>query len=272
MRKNKLSFLDFLWLGREQWITCPHPLARVFIRWLGPLGIHTRIRSAHILQVIEKLPLPPKARVLDAGCGHAYASFWLARHHTDWEIWGVDINAEIIKQNQRAAYILGLRNLHFQVGDVTALNISVPYDLLFSIDVLEHLRDDVRALSSWRQAINQNGWLVLHVPLRHQMQKRIFPAFRHHTVSDHLRDEYTEDEIKTKLRQAGFVLLSTTYGFGTWGELAFELNYLFWQQPWLRTVFALLTFPIANIAGYIDSQFVPDHGNSLILLAQIALP
>lgn len=268
MEKGRLTFLDFLWMGREQWLAHPHPLARMFIRWLGPLGVHARIRNAHTLRLIEGLPLPPRARVLDAGCGHAYVSFWLARHHTDWEIWGVDVDGEVIERNRRVASALGLRNLHFREGDVTTLDTAAPLDLVFSIDVLEHLDDDVGALSSWRQAVSRAGWLVLHLPLRHQMQRRILPVFKRHIIADHVRDEYTVEEIEAKLAQAGFTVHSVAYGFGVWGELAFELNYLFWWRPWLRALLALSTFPLAIPLGYVDSCFSPRRGNSLVLLAR----
>lgn len=268
VKQNPLTFLDFLWLGREQWLTYSHPLARLFTRWLGPLGVHTRIRNAQVLRVIKGLSLPYRARVLDAGCGHAYASFWLARYHPDWEIWGIDINSEVIGGNQRTASALGLRNLHFLEGDITNLDVSAPFDLVFSIDVLEHLADDVGALLNWRQAMSRAGWLVLHLPLRHQMQRRVFPAFRHHIVSNHLRDEYTEEEIRTELVQAGFVVCSVAYGFGFCGELAFELNYLFWQHSRLRTILALLTFPLSVSLGYVDSRSSINWGNSLILVAR----
>ena len=266
--RSGLSVLDFLWLGREQWMGYSHPLVRVFIRWLGPLGVHTRIRSAHTLRVIEQISLPSRARVLDAGCGHAYVSFYLARRHADWEIFGIDIDAEKIEQNRRVARALGFRNLHFEIGDVADLNASTPYDLIFSIDVLEHIKDDVAVLSKWRQAISETGWLILHLPLRHQMQRRIFPGFAQHIIADHVRDEYTAEEIETKLVLAGFALISIDYGFSLWGELSFELNNLCWQQPRLRMLLALLTFPPAILMGYVDSRFSWDWGNSLIIQAR----
>lgn len=263
-----LSFIDFLRLGQEQWMGYSNLLVRGFIRYLGPLGVNTRIRSAHTIRTVEKSLLPSQARVLDAGCGHAYAAFWLARRHADWEIWGIDIDTEIIKRNQQAANALGLKNLHFRAGDVAELEAPAPFDLIFSADVLEHLEDDVKALSRWRQVISETGWLVLHLPLRHQMQKRIFRIFEQHTVTSHVRDEYTLEEIKAKLIQAHFSVRSVEYGFGFWGELAFELNNLCWQQPRLRMVLALLTFPLAIPMGYVDICSSPGWGNSLIIQAQ----
>lgn len=266
--RDVIPFLDFLWLGREQWVGHSHPLARFFIRCMGPIGIHARIRNAHILRIIQGIHLLPGSRVLDAGCGHAYASFWLARHHPDWEIWGIDTDIEIIEKNQQAARVLGLKNLHFMVGDVASLETATPFDLIFSIDVLEHLEDDIGALLNWRKAISKNGWLLLHLPLRHQLQKRIFPFFKQHIIVDHVRDEYDVEEIRAKLNHAGFTVDSITYGFGFLGELAFELNNLFWWRSRLRMLLAFLTFPLAILMGYMDLCSSLDRGNSLIIRAR----
>jgi len=206
--------------------------------------------------------------VLDAGCGYAYASFWLARHCPSWKIWGIDSDPETVNRNLQAAYCLGLENLCFRVGDVARLEVDVSFDLIFSIDVLEHLEDDVGALSTWRQSMSRAGWLVLHLPLRHQIQRRIFPFFRQHIIANHVRDEYTAGEIEAMLAQAGFTVHSITYGFGVWGELAFELNYLFWWRPRIRMLFALLTFPLAVLLGYVDSNSSPHWGNSLVVQAR----
>ena len=268
MEMGCLTIFDFLWLGRERWMTYWHPLARIFIRILGPLGVHTRIRNAHILRIIKTLSLPLEARIMDAGCGQAYASFWLARHYPNWEIWGIDVNGKVIDHNRKVASVLGLGNLRFREGSVADLDDNLLFDLIFSIDVLEHLENDIEVLSRWRRITHPAGWLLLHLPLRHQMQKRVFPVFKKHVISDHVRDEYTEEEIKSTLSRAGFAVLEISYGFSTWGELAFELNNLFWSHLWLRTLFALITFPAAILLGYIDSCTSWKEGNSLIVLAK----
>ena len=263
-----LSALEFLWLGREQWRTYRSPLVRAFVRSLGPLGVHGRIRNAHVIHIIETMDLPPRANVLDAGCGHAYTLFWLARRQPNWRLFGIDSDAGLLEHNRQIASVLGLSNLQFRTGDAGQGEPGLSHNLIFSVHVLEHIEDDVETLTAWRHALARQGHLLLHVPLHHQMQKRVFPAFKKHTISDHVRDEYTEQGIRTKLAQAGFVVRSLTYGFGPLGELAFELNYLFWQRPWLRASVAVATFPLAILLGYLDSCYPAGQGNSLVILAQ----
>ncbi len=114
--------------------------------------------------------------MLDAGCGYAYASFgWLIIVPVG-RFGELMSDPETVNRNLQAAYCLGLENLCFRVGDVARLEVDVSFDLIFSIDVLEHLEDDVGALSTWRQSMSRAGWLVLHLPLRHQIQRVYFPS------------------------------------------------------------------------------------------------
>jgi SAM-dependent methyltransferase len=268
MQPLGLNFRQFWRIGREQWLAQDSMPARAFVRLLGPLGMHARIRNAHLLRVLSGLELPSNARVLDAGCGHAYATFWLAQRFPSHHLVGIEQDAALVAANKRIATELGLAGVEFRHGSVETVGEDAAYDLVFSIDVLEHVVDDVGVLRCFRRALKPGGVLLLHLPLRHQAQRRVFPVFRQHVVDDHVRDEYTPDEIGAKLREAGFRLRWQGWGFGLAGELAFELNYLGWRRSWLRNLLALLTFPLALPLAYLDVRTAPEQGNSLLLLAE----
>jgi SAM-dependent methyltransferase len=238
------------------------------MRIAGPLGMHARIRNAHVLRVLEGLAVPPNARLLDAGCGHAYSAFWLAQRFPGYHLVGIEQDAALVATNARIASKLGLVGMEFRHASVESLDEQHAYDLLFSIDVLEHVEDDVGCLRRFRRALKPKGVLLLHLPLRHQEQQRVFPAFRRHLIGDHVRDEYVPREIEAKLNEAGFRVRWQGWGFGLPGELAFELNYLGWRRAWVRNLLALLTFPLALMLAYLDVKWPPERGNSLLLLAE----
>jgi hypothetical protein len=83
-----------------------------------------------------------------------------------------------------------------------------------------------------------------------------------------VRDEYLPEEINEKLETAGFQVLRMRYGFGWLGELAFELNNLFWNHAFPRAFSALLTYPLAWLLAYLDVNTKIKSGNSIILVAQ----
>ncbi|MBS1250253.1 MAG: Trans-aconitate 2-methyltransferase [Chloroflexi bacterium] len=265
-----LSFFQFLKFGREQWRVQPNWARRVFVRLFGPLGVHAKIRNGRVVNAIVALDLPAKARALDAGCGHAYASFWLARRFPGWRIDAVENDHGLVAENREIAEDLHFRNLAFAGGEMSRFRATAPYNLIFSIDLLEHVPDDTGLLENFHRMLSPNGKLLLHLPRRHQEHRRIFPGFRRHTTPEHVRDEYTAPEISQKLRRSGFEVEYLRYGFSWRGELAFELNNLFWERPWLRVTLALLFHPLSIWLGYLDTRENYEDGNSLLILARKA--
>jgi SAM-dependent methyltransferase len=264
-----ISLSDFRNLGREQRLVWCNPLIYVFIWLWGPIGIHSRIRAGHLLRAIRQLNLPANASILDAGSGHGLVLFALAPDHSGSHLHGIEIEPDLVSQSRFIAAQLHLPSVTFEQGDLATIDtVGGPYDLVFSIDVLEHIVEDVQVLRTLRQSLKETGTLVLHLPLRHQHQQRVFSVFENHTVSDHVRDEYLPAEIQEKLVAAGFQVQSLTYGFGWKGELAFELNNLFWSRRLLRAVSALLTFPLSWWLAFRDINDSPSHGNSMIIVAK----
>jgi SAM-dependent methyltransferase len=170
-------------------------------------------------------------------------------------------------------------------GDILGLEDRQTYDLIISIDVLEHIQDDVGLLRQFRQALKPGGYLVLHVPRRHQEMWRWLPVFHRHGVNrytreestaggfhkvvieGHVRDEYTAEELRQVVEEAGFRVMDLRETIGRWGEISFELNNLLWPWPFLRYLLALLTYPIAAPIGYLDIRQQPSRGNSLLITA-----
>lgn len=261
-----ISFRDFVRLGADQQHAHNNPLAVLFFRLLGPLGTHARIRNARVINTLWGMDLTGK-QVLDVGCGHGYTLFWLARRFPRATLLGMDIDAHQIEGCRRATRATGVTNLHFRPGVYTDLPDEARYDLVIAIDVLEHLHEDEAMLAKIATVLKPGGTVVIHVPLRHQVQRRILPWFRAHTVHDHVRDEYLPHEIVDKITRAGLDVQRLAYGFGWWGELSFELNNLFWQSRALRTLTALLTLPVSLLAGYRDACSPLPFGNSMVLLA-----
>ncbi len=265
-----LNFWQFLQVGREQWIVQRNLLARTFIRLCGPLGVHARIRNARVINTIRRLNLRANAHILDAGCGHAYATLWLARNYPQYHFWAIDADPNLVANGEKIARHLGLGNVEFIQADICNVRLEeiAVFDLIFSIDLLEHIDDDVGLLRALRKALTPCGYLILHLPRRHQEHRRFFRAFKSHITPDHVRDEYTADEILERLSQTGFRVESLKYGFSGWGELSFELNNLFWRYGWLRILTALLTHPICVWLAYMDTRCDYAEGNSLLVIAR----
>lgn len=264
-----LSFLDYMYIGREQRHAQRNPAFKAFYTALGPLSTHARIRVGHVLRAVEGLPLTPAAAVLEAGSGRGYAILNLAQRHPGWRCVGVEMEPAFVADSRRIIEAEGLTNVRLSVDNlVTHAESPASFDLILSGDVLEHIVEDEVVLANMYRWLRPGGWLVLHLPKRHQVAQRFFPRFRRFEVHDHVRDEYTEAEIRDKLPRAGFDILSISGTFGPPGELAFELNMLYWDRPALRYAVALATFPVSLGLAYMDYARPPREGNAFLIVAR----
>jgi SAM-dependent methyltransferase len=107
-------------------------------------------------RVIERLGLPAGARILDAGCGSGRNMVDLARHGT---VTGIELSptsVALARERDRGEVIEGsVLDMPFDEG---------AFDLSVSLDVIEHLQDDVGALRELRRVTKPGGALLVTVP------------------------------------------------------------------------------------------------------------
>jgi SAM-dependent methyltransferase len=263
-----ISFWDYAGLGRPQWRGESSLAKALYFLVLGAPDAHARIRNAHVLNLIEELPLPPQVEGLELGSARGLSLFWLARHHPQWQLLGVDLEEEWVTISERAARRGKYDNLAFRHGAAEDLENKGMYDLILCVDALEHIPDDYGLLVKIREALTPQGCLVIHVPRRRFDQWRLISAFQGYTVDGHVGEEYREGELRQLMERAGFRILTFQQTFGRWGEIAFELNMLAWRRWKLRNLLALLTYPLALPLGYVDVTRPPVWGNSFLVAAQ----
>ncbi|MFL5963601.1 MAG: class I SAM-dependent methyltransferase [Gaiellaceae bacterium] len=121
---------------------------RATARWYVGLA---RLLSEH---------LPTTGRHLDAGCGHGAIVHMMAARGLD--AYGVDASAWAIKEAKAFAPDLQDR---FAVADIqTSVVIEGPFDLITSLEVVEHLEDPVSAISVMTRALAPGGTLIVSTP------------------------------------------------------------------------------------------------------------
>ncbi len=77
-------------------------------------------------------------------------------------------------------------------------------DLLFSIDVLEHIEEDEKILSQFFEKLNPGGLLFLYVPARMELYSEFDKSIGHFR-------RYNKEELKLKVQKAGFTIDRTQY-------------------------------------------------------------
>jgi len=102
------------------------------------------------------------ARVIDVGCGEGYGAACLAERAA--YVLGVDGDKDIIR-TAGAAY--GRENLRFTAADcMQRLPVCEAFDVVVSMQTIEHMADDTRFLETVRELLAGHGVAVISTPNR----------------------------------------------------------------------------------------------------------
>jgi SAM-dependent methyltransferase len=155
-----------------------------------------RGRRSVLERVISDLRLPPGARILDAGCGSGRNMVEFARHGV---VTGIELSPTSVclaRERHTGEVIEGsVLEMPFDAG---------AFDLAASLDVIEHLEDDLQALRELRRSVAPGGSLLVTVPAYQWL-------WSGHDEINHHHRRYTRRSLQRVAEQAGWEQVRTTY-------------------------------------------------------------
>jgi SAM-dependent methyltransferase len=244
--------------GWEQYAAAPSFAKRLVHRLFGTYDLGARVRYRAVQRALSRIA-PPRS-ILDAGSGRGQLCFAMHRRWPNAQIVGVDYEFDLVEYS---------RNLMERVSPKAAMrferrtlpdDLDERFDLITSVDVLEHIVDDRAFLASLCAATNSGGSLVLHTPAA--PQKRYLAEFEEQ--HDHVRDGYAAEELAALLREAGYADVSVRHTFGALGAIAWEGFAL----ARLGNSAAKLLLPLWYVLSELDTQAKPRRGNGLLAVAR----
>ena len=195
-------------------------------------------------------------QILDAGCGRGDHSLYLARRYPSAEVVGIDIDEHLITRNRDAARELKLKNVRFEVGDLSRIDRTENFDLVVSIDVLEHISNQADALAALARALEPGGVAFYHIPT---VRERPVPFsgrlddFHAWAAEEHIADDHTAESFIDAVGESGLRVLrgTPTFGFYT-GEMATSLFALPYRNTPLNRVLQGLLAPVCRVLTLAD--------------------
>ncbi len=250
------------------------PVLRVsFYKLLGILFL----REWHVKRELRTLLANTRTdiQVYDAGSGFGQYSYYMAKHFPGVRISAVDVKEEQIKDCTLFFKSVGLHRCSFAVEDLTQVSHENRFDFILSVDVMEHIQDDVGVFRNFYRALRKNGMLFINTPSNlggsdaHAPEDKSF-------IEEHARNGYGADEIRLKLESVGFHVEKVKFTYGPWGTLAWRLGI---KYPMLMLnasksfflllpIYYLVTFPFTLIFMYLDYTANNEAGTGLNVVAR----
>jgi len=113
-------------------------------------------------KILDRVPVPAGARVLDVGSGSGRLAADLAGQDPAREVVGIDVDTVLLDAARSYAAGRGLGNVRFEPASVTALPFQdAAFDLVTCRFVLMHLPDPMAALAEMRRVCRPGGALVV---------------------------------------------------------------------------------------------------------------
>lgn len=247
-------------------------LRRLFYTALGLLFL----REWHVKRAIRQLLTARhgKTDIYDAGSGFGQYSYYIARKYPNVRIFAVDVKDEQVEDCRKFFSERRISNCTFTVEDLTVIEHKNLYDLILSVDVMEHIADDVTVFKNFYRALRPGGHLFINTPSdlggsdAHSPDDASF-------IEEHARNGYNEGEMRKKLESAGFTVEYVRYTYGRFGSAAWRLGIKIPMQLLnvSKAFFVILPFyyilalPIVLPLMALDVLLVNKKGTGLNVLA-----
>lgn len=231
---------------------------------------------------MDQLLKKQDTKLLDAGMGFGQYSWYLANRYKSAEVFGVDVKEEQVEDCNLFFKACNRSNASFAIADLTKFNAPETYDFILSVDVMEHIEEDVKVFENFYAALKPSGTLLVSTPSdqggsdAHDHEHEHDDSEVHGFIDEHVRDGYNIIEIEEKLTKAGFKDINARYAYGAPGKLAWRLSM---KYPILMLnatklsfiilpIYYLLTFWLCLILNKIDVNMNHKSGTGLIVLAR----
>jgi SAM-dependent methyltransferase len=214
-----------------------------------------------------------KRFILDAGSGFGQYTYFLTGLSEHWFVDAVDVKEEQIADCNNFFQHAGRKNVLFEKGDLTQFSKPDRFDLILSVDVMEHIEDDEAVFRNFYDSLTQGGMVLISTPSDQGGSDVHEHEEGESFIDEHVRDGYNILDIQEKLKRAGFTRTEARFAYGTPGQIAWRLS-MKYPILMLNTsklffillpFYYLLTYPVAFFCNWLDTTMTHKTGTGLVV-------
>lgn len=249
-------------------------LRRVFYNFLDLL----LLRAWHIHKELKKWSAGKgnDVKILDAGSGFGQYSYWLSSKNLHWKILAVDVKDEQVADCNLFFQRIGRKNVTFEIADLTKFTKPDTYDLILSIDVMEHIEEDLLVFRNFAASLKKGGMLIISTP-SDQGGSDVHEDSATSFIEEHVRDGYNIQAIEDKLLTVGFSRVEARYTYGTPGKISWRLSmkypitFLGKVPPVIGFLilpfYYIVAYPVSFVLNFFDVNGKHKTGTGLLVKA-----
>lgn len=233
------------------------------------------LRTWHIKKAIRKWAknTTKQVEILDAGSGFGQYSYYLSKKKNR-QITGIDVKEEQVADCNSFFKKAGKTNAKFFTDDLTKYSEPNHFDLIISVDVMEHIEDDVQVFKNFFISLKKQGMLLISTP-SDQGGSDVHNHINESFIDEHVRDGYNIDEIQEKLKSEGFNKIKAKYNYGCPGKISWKLSMKYPIKILnvskiffiILPFYYLVIFPFCLILNYFDLIINHKSGTGLLVKA-----
>ncbi len=205
-------------------------LTKIALALIGAPHLGFRARARIVLRFLRGTSR--STHILDVGAGFGILALTLA--DKGYSIDALDLEqsrVDALNARKREITVLDARIRAFQ-GSITELPFEDnSYDLIICSEVVEHVKDDVKAIAELNRVLSPGGTLIITVPYHSKNNERIYPMFGHE------RPGYTEADMRRLLATHNLSIEKIACYEYPLGALLFKIHNMIHSAPLMAALF-----------------------------------
>lgn len=238
----------------------------------GYTNLGTWGRAVIFERLLNLIPMKKIKTVMDLGCGQGEFAFMIADAHTETIVDAVDTDVAAMQKITETVEKFNIKNINTYTGMIQDLDKNDHYDMIFSIDVFQHIPVDQMPFQECYKKLKKGGYLITKMPAK--KHKRILPKSWFREFDDTLAGKrpdkdymthhgqvYDLQDLVKRYEQENFKVIAAFYSDGIIARAGWEINYLMMKGG---PILHLLSLPLGKFLMKLDGAFKNKKSGNII--------